>query len=463
MASEPNVVLRDLATQNRQNVAYDEKTKNVQIGSVIYTPTQLQDVGGQLSGGRWILPQDSANKIIGGQSGWQSPQQQAQMGQMQSILKDMSNQYYDGQSAQLSSSRDSQIKELQSAYADAMYDGRSGIRDANSFYDGQASQINNQAYLDSEKTALYGNEMGVQNSQQMLGLMAGDNARKNSLMNQNMSERDKRISEINDRLSSINTKKNLDIANTNAQYDAGLLQAKSQSGQMYNNSMFGLMQDDYSSNRNQQNALNQLDYQDKITSSQMEHQDKIQRGQMGYQSQLAIEQMGKQHYFDMDTLAKSFENDLKKMQTQFGYSSSLQSQSARASANAASVAYQRKVNDAKSKYDIDLQRALNGITKGTPEYALIEGTKKREFQDNLKNAAASTMFDYKVSQITNDYTSVPKPSKKDFEYSKMVAGVTGESYNSKKYNKASNDYKKNPKVTSYNKMLNSIGVNDIFN
>ena len=441
MANEPNVILRDLANQNRQSVGFDKATGNVQVGSAVYTPAQLQSMGGQLTNGRWALPQSAANQIVGSQSNWQSPAQQQQMSQMQSMLQNLSGQYYQGQMAQLSSARDSQLKELQSAYADAISEGKGSIRDANSSYESQKGEIQQQAYLDAEQTALYGNDMGIQNSQQMAGLMAGDNARKNTMLNSNMTERDKRIAEINDRLDSIKTKRDLDIANVNSQYDSGLLQARSQAGQMYSNNLFGLYQDDYAANRNQQNALQQMDYQNK----------------------LAIEQMGKQQEFNLQTLAKTFDYDLQKMQVQYGYSSSLQAQQAAASAAAASRSYQQKIAYEESQYQKELQRALAGTKEGTPEYELIKATKAQELKDKLQNAAASTMFDYQLSQITTNASNVPYPTEPKWNDNAFIRALTGYDSKYNKYQEEVNAYNNNPRIVAQKKMLESLGLDDIFN
>lgn len=446
MASQPTTILRDLAKQNGQDVSYDAKTKNVQIGANVYTPAQLQSMGGQLTNGRWALPQNAANQIVGSSVNFQSPQQQQQMSQMQSMLQNLSNQYYQGQAAQLASSRDSQLKELQSAYADAISAGNGDIRTANSDYEAQGNAINNQAYLDAEQTALYGNDMGIQNSQQMMGLMAGDNARKNSLINQNMTERDKRIADINDRLTAIKTKRDLDIANTKSQYDSGLLQARSQAGQMYGNNMFGLLQDDYSANRTQQNALRQMDYQNKIT----------------------LGQMDKQQSYSLEALAKNFDYDLQKMQAQYGYSSSLQAQQAAASASAASQAYRQKIAYEEQKYQVDLQRALNGLDPNTKEGKLIVATKKSEFEDKLKDAAASTIFDFQLGNTVTNYSNVPipvpsQPSWIDSLFVDSRTGKSGKTNSDTKYQKELDAYNSNPNVLAYKRMLNSLGMSDFLN
>lgn len=441
MANEPMVILRDLANNNRQSVSWDKDTKSVKVGDALYSPAQLQSMGGQINNGRWMLPQNAANQIVGRAQSWQSPQQQNQMAQMQAMLQNTGRQYYDGQLAQLASNRDGQLKELHSVYADAVSEGRGSMRDADSAYEAQKSEIEQQAYLDAEQTALYGNEMGIQNSQQMVGLMAGDNARKNSLINQNMTERDKRVAEINDRLTAIKTKRDLDVANVNSQYDSGRLQAQSQAGQMYTNNMFGLMQDDYSANRNQQNALQQMDYQNK----------------------LAIEQMGKQQEFNLQTLAKTFDYDLQKMQAQFGFSSSLQAQQAAASAAAASRSYQQKITYEEAQYQKELQRALAGTKEGTPEYELIKATKSQELKDKLQSAAASTMFDYQLGQITTNATNVPYPVEPKRNDNAFIRALTGYENKYDKYQEEVYAYNNNPSIVAQKKMLESLGLNGFFN
>ena len=177
------------------------------------------------------------------------------MNDIMNALAIMSGAYMQQQQAMLEATRQNQLANLQKAYSDAVAQGKMSIRDAEDQYVQQLNAINQAAYQDAERTKLYGQNMGLSNSQQMVGLMQADNARKNSLLNQNMTIRDKRINDIRDRINAITAQRDLDIANVNAQYDAGLQQAMATAMMNMGNNAFGLLQNDYLANREHQRAL----------------------------------------------------------------------------------------------------------------------------------------------------------------------------------------------------------------
>ena len=111
---------------------------------------------------------------------------QAQLNAIYGNIRNQAQAQYQTQSAAIEKMRAASLAEVKKAYEDAVTQGDMSVREAQQAFEAQAAEINKQAYLDSERTAVYGNEMGLQNSQQMLGLMAGDNARKNNLINSNI-------------------------------------------------------------------------------------------------------------------------------------------------------------------------------------------------------------------------------------------------------------------------------------
>jgi len=56
--------LRDVASQNGINVAYDSNSGNVTIGNRTYSPSTLTAMGGYISNGRWQLPSSIINGIL---------------------------------------------------------------------------------------------------------------------------------------------------------------------------------------------------------------------------------------------------------------------------------------------------------------------------------------------------------------------------------------------------------------
>lgn len=436
------VILRNIANQANQDVGWDKATGSVSVGGSSYTPQQLQGMGGQLVNNQWSVPDSIANRIVG-----KSPQglqqakyaQQKEIDNMGNTMQDMSDSYLQQQSAQLDNARNSQLTELKMAYEQAIADGQISERDAQAEFQAKAKEVEKQAYTDADKTALYGQDMGIQNSQQMIGLMQGDNERKNNLINQNMSTRDKRVSDIRDRLNAVKKQKDLDISRVNSEYDNGLLQAKGEANQMYANNMFGFMSDNYSANRDQ-----------RFTQENMEISDDLQRGQMAlgqqyteknmetelqnslkqatHDSGLAIERMNVQQGLDLQKMSQALKDDITKMNIQFGQSSALQSQSHANSMASAQANYSNKVNAEEQAYQKQLARDLKGVTPGTTEYKVIEQNNAREFKNNLTKIHNNTVYEYTVKNtLENAPTVAPK---KPFNWSTGSNDIGGNIMNS---------------------------------
>jgi hypothetical protein len=165
--------------------------------------------------------------------------------------------YYNTQAGMLGKQQQQQIAEIQKAYQDAVDAGNLSITEANDQFTKAVNQINTQAYRDSQLTQAYGFDRGIGNSQQLLGLMAGDNSRKQTMVNDVTTQRDTRINALKDRISKLTTQKDLDITNANNDYNYNLSIARGQADQNYNDAMTQLkMQDWQNAVQAQQDALN---------------------------------------------------------------------------------------------------------------------------------------------------------------------------------------------------------------
>lgn len=251
-------------TQN-QKLYLENLAKSGDTGQQEWAKNQLTNFDNNYSDARQAQPDTSMNDMM-------------------NMLGAMSGAYVQQQQGMLESTRQNQLANLQKAYSDAVSQGRMSIRDAEEQYTQQADSINQTAYQDAERTKLYGQNMGLSNSQQMAGLMQGDNARKNSLINQNITVRDKRINDIRDRINSITTQRDLDVTNVNAQYDAGLQQATGTAMMNMGNNAFGLMQNDYTANREHQRALELSDIEYERAKEKMNEEQRF-----------ALERIEKEH------------------------------------------------------------------------------------------------------------------------------------------------------------------------
>lgn len=217
-------------------------------------------------------------------------------------LKRQADAQYAQQQAMLGQARDAQIAELQKAYANAIEQGQISVRQAQADFAQQAEMINQQAYQDAQGTNLTAESRGIGNSQQLLGLMAGDNSRKNGLINQNMTTRDRRIADISDRIKNITTQSNLDMANANATYNYGLASAKGQIDANRYNKLFDVQHEDYTANRDNQFDLNKMNIQQRYVLDQMAKQQGYDLAKMDKQQVQQLAQMAKAQGYDLEKM-----------------------------------------------------------------------------------------------------------------------------------------------------------------
>jgi hypothetical protein len=237
--------------------------------------------------------------------------------------------------------------------------------------------------------------MGIQNSQQQIGLMQTDQARNASLINKNTSERDRRINDIKDRISAITKQKDLDLANVQSEHDSGVIQAKAEADNNYASNMFGVAKDTYNFN----NSLKQ----------------------MQEQSRLQIEQMNIQHGLDLDKMKVDLENSMALEAKKYGYQSALQSQAAKQQQQAAIAKATAEMQAEQKAYESARQRELAKYTPGTPEYQIKEGQLQDAYKDNIAKIHASTVYDATAKSILNNPAlSTPPSSTKPVDYTTVT-------------------------------------------
>lgn len=319
---------------------------------------------------------------------------------MQSMLGNMSKGYVDKMSSAAQIARDAEIAELQQSLAQAVEEGKISVRDAQAQFDEQKKGIEQKAYVDAERTGLYANDMGIQNSQQMLGLQAGDNARTNANINANVNERDRRINDVKDRINALKNQTNIGIAKANANYGSRVLGYQGEAMQNENQNLFDLAKGDYEAARN-------FNYDTQMLEKEFGFDvKKMQEG-----SRLNVEEMFVGRDIDFAKMDKAFGQDLEKMATDFGYSSALSSQSFRQSANLQAQAAQNEIAAIKSEYDIAVQRELAKFVDGTPEYTIRQNQLKEGLKTDIANIVVEKQTAALVDSIMNDpMLSRPKPT-----------------------------------------------------
>lgn len=241
------------------------------------------------------------------------------MAQLQQMLQQGADATYNSQKSQLDATLNQQLTDLQAALEEAVANGEMSIRDAHAAFEENKGSIEQQAYNDSESTKLQAQDRGIQNSQQMLGLQQGDNARTNSLINKNMTERDKRVSDVKDRLNQLKNTSKLQSASATAQHGYGLAGAKGAAdAQMYQN-QFSMGLEDYKLDRDQQFQLDKSGM-DQANQMQMQQQQQVYAlQQLTTQQKYSLEQFAVQYGYDLSKMGVDQAYKLAQMASQNGY------------------------------------------------------------------------------------------------------------------------------------------------
>lgn len=227
------------------------------------------------------------------------------------------------QEAILSQTRDAQIAEIQKALEDAVAEGKISTREAQSQFDSGKKEIEKEAYRQMQSTKLQSQNRGISNSQQMLGLQQGDNSRKLSMLNENLTTRDKRVNDIKDRLDSIKNKSAIDTSTANATFGYGKAAAQGNIDSQVMQQMFQAFQQNAQANKQNQFQLDSAGMQHAFQQQLMDKQFGQNMDMTGFQDFLQQAMMDKQfgQNLDMAGLQQMFQKQI--MDKQFGHDNSM--------------------------------------------------------------------------------------------------------------------------------------------
>lgn len=364
----------------------------------------------------------------------------SQMQAMQQFLQNSAQAQISSQQAQLGQARDQQLMEIERALQKAISDGQLSIRQAEQQFAQAKQEIENQAYLDSERTNLTAHDRGIQNSAQMIGLMQGDQARQQGLMNQNMSQRDVTINEINHQLNQLNYDAGINRSMANNQYNYGLAGAMGEINANMYNQLASMSFEDYQRLQSQgfdmnmlgmqhQNDLSKMAQAQQYTQQNMQTQQGFDLSRLSVQQRYTLEQMAKQQGFDLDKMSADQQYRLAQMAQSFDYDMRTQesTQGFQADQNALDRGIQVKLQEMRQshdlnmltkeqqadldRYEVELGRKLAQYQPGTREYDLLNSefdfaieSLKRESMANL----ATDIGAKKLASLLESYPEMPK-------------------------------------------------------
>ena len=260
---------------------------------------------------------------------------EGKLGAMGKYLGTQHDAYLKTQQAQLGKARDTQVAELQKALEDAVTDGSISVREAEKAFTEQKAEIEKGAYRQAESSQLMMGDLGIQNSQQAVGLMQGDNARSNALINKNVTDRDMKISNIRDRLSAVKNKTSIDISTANANYNYGVAGAQGQADMQYSTQMFDMYNTEYQTNKAQNFQMGMQNdaqaFQQTMQNDAQKFEEAMQNDTQGFQERMAnkaqeftLEQYAVQHGYNLKTMSVQQKYQLEQQYKGWLYNSDLQ-------------------------------------------------------------------------------------------------------------------------------------------
>lgn len=339
-----------------------------------------------------------------------------QSGEYQAILDSIES----SKNAQIEQSRaliqqqiQQQIAELQRNLDQAVTEGKISVRDAEAQFELQSKIINQQAYEQSQLTNLQGENRGIQNSQQFLGLMAGDNARKNSLINENITTRDRRINDIRDRINNLKNQTNRDIMNAITSGNLEMSRAEAQINQQASDQMLGLRMSDYQARQAQEFALQQMrqqqnynlqnmGIQQSYVESNMNRQHNNQLELMKISNKNDIEKMRIGHSLDMNKMKEAFKNDLELLLKQHENSKDLIALREESSIRELERQRELSLEQAEKEYELARERELAKYTWGTPEYKIREAQMEDAFNQRISDIHAESVYQAVAQIVASD-------------------------------------------------------------
>jgi len=220
---------------------------------------------------------------------------------MEDLIIEQELAYIEQQQALLAMERDRQIAELEMIYERQVAEGKLSVREAEEAFEAEKKQIQQDYYESVQRLNIYAQNMGIANSQQMIGLMQGDAYRKEQLISDARSKYNKRVADIRDRINSLMNERDIGIANANAQYNAGVINASAEARLNSSNQLFNLYQTEYQNQYARQIAIEQA----------------------LLQSQLRIQEMVKQGEITAQQAEIAWEREKERLAIQFGYDVSL--------------------------------------------------------------------------------------------------------------------------------------------
>lgn len=416
--------------QAHQNYVRDEIAKKAAVGASLSSPNAYKnqlyaETLGTTNGNPMIqdiITQSkmNSNKNLTSMQDWLSKATQAQMGSA---------------TAQLGLARDNALAQLEMNLQKAINQGQLSIKEAEAQFAQAKDQIDQQAYRDAELTNLTSHDRGIQNSAQMVGLMQGDQFRRQGLISDAVTARDQQINAINNQLEQMKYETGVNKGMAQSQYDYGIAQAQADLLAKQYGTMGEMQMSEFQRLAGETNNFNQARLAQQYQLEQMAKQQGYTQDNMKLDQKFSLEKLSVQQRYTLEQMAKSFGYDLQKMSVDqqyklaqmaqgFGYDMALQENSQgfqadmqeRGFAHDLSMLREKSTMDQES-YRVELERQLKYYTD--KDVSTMTENDLRQFQQadaelqSQKQNAVNLSNAIKNQKLATLLESYPKTPGKD--------------------------------------------------
>lgn len=333
-------------------------------------------------------------------------------------VTDQRDSFIDNQTAQADTAYAENTTELQKAYDRAIQEGTMDKEEARKQFDQGVEAINQQAYQQQQVNNLTGQQRGIQNSQQMIGLQQGNQRNQLNQTNESRNARDDRIADIRNRLATITNEHDLNLAFAGREHNNTLRSIDAQGRQMYAEGMQNIdmarfqgaqqLHGQMMSNKQQnQYAIQQMDRQQQHNLQTLEAKHGYTMEQLDQQNIYTLGQMKVQHGYSMEQQQAAFQQDLAKMARQAGYNSNLETQRHNNTIKQIGAQASAGIEQEKKQYERERSRMTAQFTPGTPEYNIRN--------NQLKEASEQRMTQIHQDAVMGALSETMRPGMRGFD------------------------------------------------
>lgn len=354
----------------------------------------------------------------------QTSQSGEQMARYQRMIESNSQKQLESAEAGYAKIRDQQITDLQNQLDAEVANGNLSVKQAEQQFEQQKEAIYAQNYLDSEFTKAQAESRGIGNSQQLLGMEQTRQANTTSLLNSNMSDRDMKVFEINNRLNQIKSQTARNISQVNADYGYNVTGAQAEILANQGQQQLAMNLDEYNRLQNMQFSLDQQGLQQRYTQENMAREQQYTLAQMSQSQKYTLEQFAVQQGYDLAKMSVQQQYTLAQMAQQYGYDMGLQKnqQAFQAGQNSLDRGLQWNMQQSQQGFQAGQNALDRNFQSGQNALDRNHDSSMAQLNSKLNMSEEQTLYNRQVQRENNAYNN-PSSTEYKLRTSQERAGI----------------------------------------